>query len=188
MAMIRQLFTRTGNSFYFPSLAVYSLLTAAGLMTIPIPTVAAEKVILKYSILRESISVAELRELANTGKASPTLKAYLRLANKKPEELQRLLSQKVDVDPVLLSKVLNSFAGEYILDRTSSIIHTPSSNADRQALRGAIINSAVPDGNFRLIEVLENYPTSEVHIEGDRLRELYSQLQRIVDKLPQFPL
>lgn len=180
-------FPQPSHPLSLPSLIISSLLTAAGVVALAIPTAAAERVILKYSILRGSISVAELRTLANTGEASPALKAYLRLANKKPEELRRILVQKVDVDPVFLSKILNSFAGEYVLEQTSSIIHTPSSNANLQALRGALVTSAVPDGNLRLIEILENYPTSEVHVEGDRLAELYSQLKGMVDKLPRFP-
>ena len=164
------------------------LLIVAGVLVPVLPTEGAEQVILKYSILRESISVAELSTLANTGEVSPSLKAYLKLANKNPEDLQSLLTQKIGVDPVLLSKILNSFPGEYVLDQIGSVIHTPSGRANRQALRGAIVTSALSDGNIRLIEVLENYPTAEVHVEGDRLAEIYKQLKGLIDGLPRIQL
>lgn len=149
---------------------------------------AAEQVILKYSILRESISVAELRNFADTGELSSSLKAYLTIANKKPEDLRQALTRKVEVDPVLLSKILNSFVGEILLDQVSEVIQTPSRKASRQSLRGALVTSALPDGNIRLIEVLENYPTSEVHVEGDRLAEIYRQLKGVLGNLPRIDL
>lgn len=73
--------------------------------------------------------------------------------------------------------------GEFLLDRASEIVHTPSESASRQSLRGAMVSSAVPDGNVRIIEVLENYPTDEVYVEGDRLVELYNTIETVVGHL-----
>ncbi len=148
------------------------------------PTLAAEQVILKYSIFQESISIQELGELSRTGKVSPELRTYLNLANKEPEELRQWLNQPFPVSSVTLSKVLNSFAGVYILNQVGDVIHTPSQRASKQALRGAIISSAVDDNEVQLIEVLENYPTPEVHVEGDRLVALYENVQDFRAKLP----
>lgn len=149
---------------------------------------AADRAILKYSILRESIEISELSTLVETGEVSPALAAYLDVANQKPEDLRNTLNKPVDVDPVLLSKILKSFPGEYLLDRVSEVIHTPSESASRQSLRGALVSSAVPDGNIRLIEVLENYPTSEVHVEGDRLAQTYKDIKGVVGGLAQIRL
>ncbi|MGH2416256.1 MAG: alpha/beta hydrolase [Microcystaceae cyanobacterium] len=145
---------------------------------------AAESVVLKYSILQETISVDELSTLANTGESSPSLKAYLKMANKQPEELQKVLTRKVEVDPVILSEALNTFPGELLLDQVGRVIHTPSGRASRESLRGALVTSALPDGNIRLIELLENYPTAEVYVEGDRLAEIYQQIDGAIGNLP----
>ena len=163
------------------------ILTIVGLFSPKLPTQAAEKVILKYSILRESVSVKELSTLANTGEASSSLKAYLKLANKQPEELRALLNNNVDVDPVFLSKVLNSFAGGMVLDPVGEIIHTPSKRANRESLRGALVTSALSDKNIRLIEILENYPTEEIHVDGDRLAEIYQSIEGFVKNVPSLP-
>lgn len=148
---------------------------------------AAETIILKFNILEAPISVPELSTFVKTGELSSSLEAYLKLANKNPEELRQALTNRVDVDGVVLSKVLNSFAGEFLLDEVSEVIHTPSERSSRQALRSALVTSALRDDNVRLIEVLENYPTSEVHVEGDRLVEVYRQIDNVVGRLPKLP-
>ncbi|WP_416244645.1 alpha/beta hydrolase [Crocosphaera sp. XPORK-15E] len=161
--------------------------TMFGVFSAIIPAQAAEKVVLKYSILRESVSVAELSTLANKGETSSSLKSYLKLANKQPEDLRRLLNNNVDVDPVFLSKVLNSFAGNLVLDPVGEVIQTPSKRASRESLRGALVTSALSDKNIRVIEIFENYPTSEIHVDGDRLAEIYQDIQGFISKVPRLP-
>ena len=151
------------------------------------PAMAAKRVVLKYSILRESVSVAELGDLARTGKASSALASYLDLAKKKPEDVQAILNRPINVDPVLLSKLLNNFLGEILLDQVSEVIHTPSQRSSRESLRGALVTSALSDRNIRLIEVLENYPTQEVEVEGDRLMEIYQQIKKATEWRPRLP-
>ena len=158
-------------------------LATIGGMIAAFPTQAAEQVILKYSVLEETFSVAQLSSLAYRGEVSPELERFLEKANQNPEELQQILTEPVDVDAVVLSKTLNSVPGEFLLDRASEIVHTPSERASRQSLRGAMVSSAVPDGNIRIIEVLENDPTDEVYVEGDRLVELYTTIDEVVGHL-----
>lgn len=145
--------------------------------------IAAERVVLKYRILRESISVAELTQLAATGQASPKLQAYLKLAQQSPESLRQPLVKPIGVNRRLLDRVLNSRPGEILLDQVGQVIHPPSNQASRQALRSALVLSATPDNQITLIEVLQNYPTPEVEVEGDRLEDTYRQLKTWSDRL-----
>ena len=46
---------------------------------------AAEKVVLKYSILRESIPVSDLETLAETGRTEPALESYIERAGRNPK-------------------------------------------------------------------------------------------------------
>ncbi|MGK7960795.1 MAG: alpha/beta hydrolase [Crocosphaera sp.] len=163
------------------------MLAIMGIASTKLSCQAAETVVLKYSILRESVSVEELSRLADTGEASRSLKSYLKLANKEPEELRALLNNNVDVDPVFLSQVLNSFAGSMVLDPVGEVIHTPSKRANRESLRGALVTSALSDKNIRLIEILENYPTEEIHVDGDRLAEIYQNIEGFLSNVPRLP-
>lgn len=175
--------TQSGSIFQKSKALLNGFLISMGIVLSGIPAQAAEQVILKYSVLRESIPVADLSNLAQTGEVSSSLKKYLKMANKKPEDLRQVLNEEVDVNAVNLSKMLNSYPGEFLLDRAGEIVHTPSDKASRESLRGALVTSAIKDDKIQLIEVLENYPTSEVHVEGDRLVELYNTLNGVVGEL-----
>ncbi|PPS45431.1 alpha/beta hydrolase [Chroococcidiopsis sp. TS-821] len=139
---------------------------------------AAERVVLRYRIFRQSLSVAELAQFAETGELSRSLRSNLARAGQDPVTVRRYLTEPVRVNPVFLDRVLNSPVGNALLDEISQVIHTPSRRADRQALRAALVLSA-RDGQVSLIEVLQNYPTREVQVDGDRLEVAYRQLRRL---------
>jgi hypothetical protein len=85
------------RSYALPRLLLHCcLLLTAGVGATLYSTagLAAEKVILRYGIFQESISVAELSSFAETGDPSPTLAAYMKLANKEPEEIRNALTKE----------------------------------------------------------------------------------------------
>lgn len=151
------------------------------------PVQAAEKVILKYNVLQESISVAQLSTLSQTGEASPELHSYLELVNKKPEELREILNHSIVVTPKVLSSLLDSFAGKYLLNKLSEVIRSPSTENSKESLRNALLASANTNDDIRLIEVLENYPNPELQIEGDLLMELYQKIKAIAGNFSNLP-
>lgn len=144
-----------------------------------IPAFAAERIVLKYRVFRESISVEELATFAETGKLSTQLKINFALARQDPKAIREYLIAPVKVNPVILDRVLNSPVGNVILDELSQVIHTPSGKADRQALRSDLVLSASDDGQVTLLEVMQNYPTAELEVEGERLETAYRQLRRL---------
>lgn len=144
---------------------------------------AAEQVMLKYNILERSISVDELAEFAETGETSRELRTYLKNAGQDPERFQELLSEEVEVRQIFLDEVLNSAPGEFILDEMGDFVQTPSGEANRQALRSALVLSAREDDRISLIEILQNYPTQEVHVNGNRVASAYRQIQDIQENI-----
>lgn len=140
---------------------------------------AAERIVLKYRIFRESLSVSELSTFAENGELSRPLQINLALARQDPKAIRRYLTQPVRVSPIILDRVLNSPVGNIILDQLSQVIHTPSRQADRQALRGALVVSASGDNAVTLIDVMRNYSTARLEVEGDRLESTYRQLLRL---------
>lgn len=151
-----------------------------------VPALAAESVVLKYRIFRESVSVQELSTFAQTGKLSTSLRVNLALARQNPQAIRQYLTEPVKINPVILDKVLNSRIGNVILDQLTQVIHTRSRQADKQALRAALVVSASKDRQITLIEVIQNYPTPEIEVEGDRLESAYRQLRRLQENLPDF--
>lgn len=157
-----------------------------GSLLYEVPANAAERVVLKYKIFNRSIPVQDLSDLAETGEVSPTLRAYFRLTNRDPNDLRSALNREVPVNLIALDRILNSPIGNIAIDEVSKTIHTSSGEGDRQAMRSALILSATGDNRISLIEVIENYPTESVHVEGDRLVAAYEEiaaLQRRIDQL-----
>lgn len=78
---------------------------------------------------------------------------------------------------------MNSQIGEGLLDQVSQVVHTPAGQADRQALRSALVQSAAQDGKITLIETFQNYPTPEVQVEGKRLAQVSRQLSTLEGRI-----
>ena len=85
--------------------------------------------------------------------------------------------------------MLNSRIGNIILEQISQVIYTPSRRVDRQALRSALVLSASQDVQVSLIEIIKNYPTNKVEVDGvvyrrrHPLESAYRQLRRLQTSL-----
>jgi Alpha/beta hydrolase of unknown function (DUF1400) len=141
--------------------------------------IAAEKVVLKYKVFRESILVADLANFAATGEASSALQSYLLTLQQNPEDFRSILTRQTPVNIVTLDRALNSPGGNFLLDQIGAVIHPPAKVASRQALRAALVLSVSQDRKISLIEVIQNYPTPEVEVEGERILKLSRQLSAI---------
>ena len=159
------------------------LAAGAGIVFYSSAAGAAEKVVLKYSAIRMTLPVSELEIFAETGKMSPGLEMLLGKAKKDPEAVRSSLTRPVKVSQSLLDRTLNSKVGEIILDEVGQVIRTPSGNANREALREALVLSATNDNEITLLEAMKNYPTPEVYVEGDRLVEAYGKLVALSEQL-----
>jgi hypothetical protein len=151
-------------------------------LTLSLPAIAADTVVMTYGVLEASVPVEELTTFAETGEQSSRIKRYIRMSGQEPEEIRQTLTRDVEVDVVVLDTILNNVAGEYVLDQVGSVIHTRSGGANRQAMRSALVLSASDDNQLSLIEVIQNYPTSDVMVDGKRLASAYEQIAELSDR------
>lgn len=154
----------------------FGMLASVGVLFYSTSAIAAERVVFRFGVLRSSLSVEELTKFAETGVATPALKFYLSRANQEPQAIRNVLNQEVNASPVTLDRTLNHPIGEFLLDRIGQTISTSSGQANRQALRSALVLSANKDNKVSLIEIIQNYPTSEVHVEGASLVRTVNQI------------
>ncbi|MEG3971801.1 alpha/beta hydrolase [Microcoleus sp. T2B6] len=171
-----------GRSFFKGRWTLF-LAAGAGILFYSSAAEAAEKVVLKYSAIRMTLPVSELESFADTGKMSPALEMLLGKAKKDPEAVRNSLTRPVKVSQSFLDQTLKSKVGEIILDEVGQVIRTPSGNANREALRSALVLSATNDNEITLLEAMKNYPTPEVYVEGDRLVEAYGKLVALSEQL-----
>ncbi|MEH1915307.1 MAG: alpha/beta hydrolase [Nostoc sp.] len=187
----KQTYWKSGE-MRFNFLGLRGVLVLAGsicLLFVSTPAFAAERVVLKYGVFRESLFGEELSTFSQTGELSRSLKVNLALARQDPKAIRQYLTKPVKVNPVFLDRVLNSQIGNIILHQISQVTYTPSRRADRQALRAALVLSASQDRQVSLIEIIKNYPTNEVEVDGvvyrrrHRLESAYRQLRRLQTNL-----
>ncbi|MCT7951707.1 alpha/beta hydrolase [Ancylothrix sp. C2] len=140
---------------------------------------AAEKVVINAGIHQASIPLQDLQNFAETGEVSPALEDVLRVSQRDSEQTRKALTRQVPVDLLFADKALNHPLGGVLLDQISVVIHPPTTTANRVALRSAIVLSASEDNQVSLLEIIENYPSSELHVEGDRIVEASEKLGRL---------
>jgi Alpha/beta hydrolase of unknown function (DUF1400) len=158
-------------------IGLLSAITTAIALSLPHPAaLAAEQVVLRYGIFERSVSVADLTTFAETGKRSRDLKAYIRASKQDPAKIRQTLTDKVEVNVTTVDRVLNSPVGDVALNQLSQYIYTSSRTADKEALRAALVLSASEDDNISILEVVQNYPTPEMYLDGERLSETYAQI------------
>lgn len=159
-----------------------SVLLAAGLTFAPAAK-AADRVVLKYGVLERSIAVSDLENFAETGDMTRALRRYIRISGERPDRVRQTLTREFTVSPRLLDRLLNNPIGETALNQLAGAIYPPSGSDDPAALRSALVLSASNDDRISILEVVRNYPTPQVYVDGERLVEAYGQIQALRDRL-----
>lgn len=170
---------------------IYRRLRQAGIATLaagvavalsPNQAAASEKVIFKYGGITESVALEELREFAATGETSPSLDSLFKNGKQDPQLIRWIIKQQFSADTKIVYDLLNTAPGEYVLSQTGNVVGTKSARANVKALRGALVKSAQDDNLVSLIELLENYPTKEVYVDGKLLAKARNNLGDFVDE------
>lgn len=98
----------------------------------------------------------------------------MKQAHQEPQKFGEVLAWEINVSPVVLDRALNNAGGEFLLDRISWSIHIPSNQENEQTLRSPLVLSAKNDNKISLIEILQNYLTTEVTLRVNGLSKLMS--------------
>lgn len=146
----------------------------------------SEKVIFTYGGLTQSVPLEELEEFAGTGKISPALRSLLKHGDRNPFVMRWILRQEFPANTKLISDMLNTPPGEYVLSQTGNVVGAKSERANVEALRGALIASASDDDLVSLMELLANYPTSEVYVNGKVLAKLRVDFNQLVNETSRY--
>lgn len=144
---------------------------------------AAQEVVLRYGIFRGSVPVHDLSKFAETGETSSTLRRYLRMSKQEPDRFRQFLTEDVTTDAGTLERLLNSSAGDVILNELSEYMYTTSRQDDREALRTALTTSAEDDNRLSFIELLEDYPADKIYINVRRVISTYREFASIQQRV-----
>ena len=147
---------------------------------------SSEKVIFTYSGLTQSVPLKELEEFANTGEVSSSLETLLYYGDQNPFVMRWILRQEFPANTKLISDLFNTPPGEYVLSQTSNVVGAKSERANVEALRGALVTSASDNNLVSLMELLANYPTRDVYVNGKILAKLRGNFNQFVGETSQY--
>ncbi|MEH1907516.1 MAG: alpha/beta hydrolase [Nostoc sp.] len=146
---------------------------------------AAERIYASYSALELSISVTALENYAKTGVIDNDLAAYQQyLPLEKLQGLRRILVNRVKVSPVVVSQLLYTPQGEFLLHRLAQAIIAkyPQSEPEFDALRSALILASAESSGLTLLNVLRKYPNSSIRLDVVETLEIATELEKLVNQ------
>jgi hypothetical protein len=156
---------------------------AVSLLSVFQPVHAAKDVALVSGAFIRSISVADLSYLAETGEARGLLADLLKLSRQDPEDVAKLLNQKLDLPLVLTSRLMSTRIGEVILTRVARIIYplkVPAPSVSVPAIRAGVINGIqIGDGGLTAIKFLQAYPSEVMEINIPALMAVIEKAESI---------
>ncbi|MGK7885990.1 MAG: alpha/beta hydrolase [Crocosphaera sp.] len=115
-------------------------------------------------------------------------KNYLNLANVNEEEQRRFkqaLTKKIDVDAVVLSRLLKTDEGERLLNFFGEIINIQGGRNGKFALRGAIVTAALDDQGLTLLNFLRQLSVN-VQIDLKKAIAFAKDVEIVVDGTEKF--
>lgn len=147
---------------------------------------AAEKIYVNYSILEIPISVPSLEKYTKTGVLDNNLSVYQN-SLQQLQDLKRMLSIKIRLDPSTTKQFLHTLPGEFILQRLAKIITNKSGESTSQIenLRTAIVAASAQPEGLTLLNLVKNYPGYSVNIDLDRGLYMAKNLERLINQTNQ---
>lgn len=127
--------------------------------------------------------VESLEKFAKDGTVNQNLGFYLNLARvneQQKAEFRRALTTPVKVDPVLLSRILNTDEAERLLNYFGSVINIRGGSNGKFLLRGALIKSAMEEDGLTLLNVLRNLAV-DIQINIPRILNYSEQINLVVN-------
>ncbi|MBE9012185.1 alpha/beta hydrolase [Pseudanabaenaceae cyanobacterium LEGE 13415] len=150
------------------------------------PASAAERLLVSNGTTERTISVKSLARYAQTGTVDEELAAYARsLPPEQLKRLQQVLNAQFPFGAVQVSRLVETPTGIGFLKRLQQIIQAGTPEASVKALQTAFVRAAEDSRGLTLLNLLENYPTSEVKINLPRAIEVTQGVEALIKQTNQ---
>lgn len=147
------------------------------------PVLAAERVYVTYGLLERSVSVDSLDTFVREGKIQPDLSDFTRFFNDEQlQELQSILAARIELNPVSVDRFLYTDQGEALLWQLGSLIRTQSGSSGFYAIRAALILSASDEEGLTPLNVLKQFPLTEIRVDLPQTLAILGQLEDLVNQ------
>lgn len=161
---------------------------ALGMLCLSSTAKAANTIILQYGTEERTFEVDNIARFSRTGEAAtPELESFFQDAPTARRLVQELLNAEIYISPTFISKIergLESPTGEFILIQIDKLIGSPSDTAeDLQPLKTAIVDAFQNDNRFSLLELIEQYPESQIRLDLTDLEPVFNDVKGFVERV-----
>ena len=168
----------------FVSIGIALLLGAsASILSTSSRAFGAEKIVMTFGPIRQTINISDLEDFAKDGTTTPTLQQIIQFSKMDAQILRGLIGLEIGLKPANLARVVYSAPGEKITDEIGQVIRTQRRTESGKALRAAVILAAGDDGKVSLLEVLKKYPLPELYVDVDSIGTAVGKVQGLVGNL-----
>jgi hypothetical protein len=171
---------------WFQQIGIALISAGIAIALTPNQASSSEKIIFTYGGLTQSVSLGELQDFVETGEVSPSLDTLLSYGKQNPFFIRWILRKEFPADNKLITNLLNTAPGEFILSQTGTVVSSKTERANVKALRGALVASTKDNNLVSFIELLENYPTKDVYVNGKILVRLRRNLDEFIEQTSQY--
>jgi predicted dienelactone hydrolase len=155
--------------------AALSLLLQAGAAS------GAERITISYGLLERSIAVDSLEQYAIEGTLTKDLQGYTQYLNDaQQEQLRQVLMARANLNVVTVSQFLYTEQGEALLRQLGEVVRTDSNQSGFYATRSALILAAVDSEGLTVLNVLRQFPLSNIRIDLSRTLQILGNLQTLI--------
>lgn len=168
----------------FVSIGITVFLAAsASILSTHTRALGAEKVVLTFGPIRQSINVSDLEDFAKNGTTTPTIRQIIGASKMDAGTLRGLMGLEIGLKPANLARILYSTPGEKITDEIGQAIRTQRHTESGKALRAAVILAASDDGKLSILEILKQYPLSEVYVDVAQIGGAVAKVQGLAGNI-----
>ncbi|HEY9672528.1 MAG TPA: alpha/beta hydrolase [Waterburya sp.] len=139
---------------------------------------AAQTVVVRRGSSTQSINLADLKTLVETGKASPSLQAYARRL--RPQERETIISAlkaNFNINPVAVRNYLDTPSGNSLASALASVT-SRSDKVGELLVKSALVQGAREAKGLSLISFVQAYPSSRIDINLDRAFQVSRNFNR----------
>jgi hypothetical protein len=163
----------------FKRSAVYLLLgIGISLLFLIRPVHASGTVLLQSRDVRMTIPLAELQAFVADEATSPELQQFWQDSRENPADVKQWL-----ITEITPPREVRQVGSEFVLLQINKTVGDPLGRENLEPLRTAFGRALKDDNSFSILNVLENYPESNVRLEVHRLGRVYTDVNSLVTRI-----
>ncbi len=151
--------------------------------TFAAPVMGAERISLSYGSIEQSIPIHSLETFVKTGELENDLVLCGSYATSHQlRQLRQILQTRVLLKPQKMSRFLDTPMGEQLVNLLAYPIGSDAHHSSNEAIRSALILAAADPEGLTLLNVLREFPSSQIEIDLGRSLEMIRVWQTAVNQ------